>query len=65
MIYYEEILCKMFSVDTYREVPYTLRNRIERINNNSLEGGGRGLRSTQIIAMIVEQWERDYGYTED
>ena len=59
---YQEIVCQIFGVETYREIPYTLQGRLDRINDMIIGGE---LVSRQVVAVIVEQWERDYDITEE
>ncbi len=60
--YAREVLCDMMGVDEYKDVQEDLRNRVERVCSlvEKNIGVGRGsLESRQVIATIVEQWERD------
>ena len=38
------------------EIDPVLKKRIEDINAHSIQGGGGGLRSTQVIGIIVQDW---------
>jgi hypothetical protein len=58
MEYYIKIACQIYGVGTFREIPYSLQNRLRRVND-MCRIVGRRLYSVDTIAMIIEQWERD------
>lgn len=64
MEYHLEIACIILGVKTQRELPYDLRNRLSRISGMCSYAGG-ALVSRQIVAMVIEQWQRDSGIIEE
>ncbi len=59
--YAKDRVVEMMEVDTYEEVSIDLRDRIERVCSLVEKACHRGgsLESRQVLATIVEQWERE------
>lgn len=61
---YLDTACDMLGVDSRRQIPYSLKNRLNRVDGLCRRGFTL-LRSIESIAIIVEQWQRDNKFVED
>jgi hypothetical protein len=52
------IAIKMLDINSVREIPVELKQRLQIVNDLCEKDGGV-LRSRQVIAMIIEQYQRE------